>query len=283
MTEWTDPLVQRLIRRHRGRDPREIIQGFAEECLLETEQRSLAINVELIASMRGIRRRVDDYPFAGRIYAEPSGQLVMDLRADDIEVRRRFTCAHEIIHTAFPGFVKETRYRVDTTVGVNTAKREEEEYLCDYGAAELLMPRKLLVDRYSVTGGLRNVKQLADDARVSIEAAANRLISLADTPSALLVFRWGHKPADLPRLRRGEEVPECLRLRYATVSHLNMFLPKYKSAEEGSVFVRALETPRIVRGLGRLPGGPQKDFEIEAKEYPWGDDRRVIAIARPVA
>lgn len=281
MTEWSQPLVQRLIRRHRGRDPREIIERFTEECLVDAEQDALPINVELVASRRDIRRRVDDYPFAGRIYADPSGQLVMDLRAGDIEVRRRFTCAHEIVHTAFPGFVKETRYRVDTSVGLNSPKRDEEEYLCDYGAAELLMPRRLVANGYSVDGGLRDVKRLADDARVSIEAAANRLISLSVDPAVLLVFRWGHKPADLPSLRRGEDVPERLRLRYAAVANLNLFLPKYKSADEGSVFVRALETPRVVRGVERLPGGHTKTFEIEAKEYPWGDERRVIALARP--
>ena len=33
----------------------------------------------------------------------------MDLRADDPEVRQRFTCAHEVIHTAFPGFVREAK------------------------------------------------------------------------------------------------------------------------------------------------------------------------------
>ena len=52
-------------------------------------------------------KRVASFAFAGRIYAEASGQLVMDLNAADSEPRRRFTASHEIMHTAFPGFRRE--------------------------------------------------------------------------------------------------------------------------------------------------------------------------------
>jgi hypothetical protein len=281
-TSWSDPLVQRLVRRHRGKDPRQIVDAFAAQCLEEAKQTSLPIDVTLIASLRGIRRRVGDYPFAGRIFADENGQLVMDLRADDPEVRRRFTCAHEVIHTAFPGFVRETRYRVDTAVGIHQARRDEEEYLCDYGAAALLMPRGLIDAQYSIGSGLRAVERLARDAEVSLEAAANRLIELCEDPAALLVFRLGHKPADMPALRRGEEVAERLRLRYAIARNLGLFIPKYKSADEGSVFVRALESPRIERAVEPLPGGSDP-FRIEAKQYPWGEEQRVIAVAAPAA
>ena len=279
--EWSHPLVERLVRRHRGKDPRRIIDDFAAECLREAKQTSLPINIDLIASLRGIRRRVSDHPFAGRIYADENGQLIMDLRADDPEVRRRFTCAHEVTHTAFPGFVREARYRVDTAVGVNQSRRDEEEYLCDYGAAALLMPRDLVTNEYSITAGLREVERLARDADVSLEAAANRLIELADEPAVLLVFRWGHKPADLPLLRRGEDVPERLRVRYCVARNMRLFLPKYKSADADSVFGRALDSPRVQRAVEPLPGG-STPFQIEAKQYPWWDEQRVIAVAKPV-
>jgi IrrE N-terminal-like domain len=281
-TSWGDPLVRRLVRRHRGKDPRLIVEEFAERCRQEAGQTTLPIDVRLIASLRGIRSRLGNYPFAGRIFADENGQLVMDLRAEDSEARRRFTCAHEVVHTAFPGFVREARYRVDAAAGIHHAGRDEEEYLCDYGAAALLMPGLLIEDKYSMDGGLRDVERLAEDAEVSLEAAANRLIGLADEPVALLVFRWGHKPADLPALRRGEEVAERLRLRYAVVRNLRLFIPKYKSADDGSVFVRALAVPRLQRAVEQVPGDP-RSFEIEAKQYPWSDEKRVIAVARPLS
>lgn len=273
-------LVERLVRETGSDSPQAAVEAYADQCRRKAMQNKLPINVDLVASCLGIRQRSGRYPFAGRIYAESSGQLVMDLNADDLPARQRFTCAHEVIHTAFPGFVVESRYRTDIQVGAHD-RREPEESLCDYGAASLLMPRELVVGAYSVAGGLRDVERLAADADVSLEAAANRLLSLADEPVAVLVFRWGHKPADRPALRRGQVVPERLRLRYALSHELNAFVPKYKSADDGSVFVRALATPEIQRGAEPLPGG-HVPFRAEAKQYPWGDELRVIALARPV-
>jgi hypothetical protein len=273
------PLVDRLVKTRGGDSPEAAIEAYADECRRKAMQNKLPIKVDLVASCLGIRQRSGHYPFAGRIYAEPSGQLVMDLNDDDLPARRRFTCAHEIIHTAFPGFVAESRYRTDVQVGSHNP-REPEEYLCDYGAATLLMPRELVVGKYSGEGGLRDVERLASDAEVSLEAAANRLVSLAEEPVVLLVFRWGHKPADSPALRRGEAVPERLRVRYAVTHDLDVFVPRYKSADDDSVFVRALASSKIQRAVEPLPGGGVP-FRVEAKQYPWWDELRVIALARP--
>ncbi len=92
------------------------------------------------------------YDFAGRIYADLDGQLVMDLNDQDGAERQRFTCAHELIHLAFPNFKKETRYRLDAKSPGQNGRNAEEEYLCDLGAAALLMPRELVADRYSLGG-----------------------------------------------------------------------------------------------------------------------------------
>jgi IrrE N-terminal-like domain len=274
-------LVDRLVKKTGSDSAEAAIEAYADDCRRKAMQYKLPIKVDLVASCLGIRQRSGHYPFAGRIYAEPSGQLVMDLNTDDIPTRQRFTCAHEIIHTAFPGFVTESRYRTDVQVGAHNP-REPEEYLCDLGAATLLMPRELVAGAYSVAGGLRDIERLAADAEVSLEAAANRLVALADEPVAVLVLRWGHKPADSPALRRGQAVPERLRLRYALTHDLDVFVPKYKSADDDSVFVRALASAKIQRALEPLPGG-RVPFRVEAKQYPWWDELRVIALARPAS
>src|SRR5690349_876943 len=99
---WSEPLVLKLIERHRGRTPEEIIERHAERVRREAEQGSLPIDVELVASVQGVKPRRAAYDFAGRIYADLDGQLVMDLNGDDRSERQRFTCAHELIHLAFP-------------------------------------------------------------------------------------------------------------------------------------------------------------------------------------
>jgi hypothetical protein len=278
---WSEPLVLKLIERNKGTTPEEIIEAHVRTLLQDGEQASLPIDVALIASLAGVKRRRAQLPFSGRIYAEDSGQLVMDLNADEARPRQRFTAAHELIHLAFPGFRREARYRADATSGEHSTNREE-EYLCDYGAAALLMPAELVRSTYNPRDGLASVVKLAADAEVSLEAAGNRLASLATNPLVFLVLGLSHKPADTPALRRGESVAEKLRLRYATSADPDVFLPRYKAAEENSVLCRAWAQRGVVTGVESLPGDHRDQrFRVEAKAFGGDSARRVLALAWP--
>jgi hypothetical protein len=235
---------------------------------MEGGQSKLPVNVEGIASLQGIRTRTRSYDFAGRIYAEESGQLVMDLNADDSHPRRRFTAAHELMHTAFPGFTKDARYRVDDSTEGHQRHRAQEEYLCDVGAATLLMPRRLLLNRFSVGSGLNAVEALAVEAEVSLEAAGNRLVSLSQTPALFLVCEVMNKPADRSDIRKGVSVEPRLRIKYATASGAGLYIPRYKSADTKSVFARAL-TQRNCPGKRTTSGCFEwSKYSVEAKAYP---------------
>jgi hypothetical protein len=282
-TDWREPLVRKLIEANGGLAPEQVIERYADSLRISAGQTSLPVRPHLIASVKGIKRRSASYDFAGRIYAEPSGQLVMDVNDQDSEERQHFTEAHELMHPAFPGFEEEHRYRSDASMDRHAENREE-EYLCDLGAAALLMPAELVADKYTVRGGLDDVERLSVDAEVSIEAAANRVVTLADEPAVLLCMTRSHKPADRPALRKGIEVPKRLRVRYAVTSHMNLYVPKFKGADDDSIFCRAANTSTICAATTTLPGVEGAGlFRVQAKCY--GNDRleRVLAIARPTA
>jgi hypothetical protein len=262
-SDWREPLVRQLIAENGGRSPQDIIERHANQLRATAHQDKLPIKPAVIASCVGIKRRRGDHDFAGRIYAEPSGQLVMDIRETDPAERQHFTEAHELIHPAFPGFTTEGRYRLDATME-RSAENKEEEFLCDFGAAALLMPRDLV--------------------EVSVEAAANRLIALADEPCVLLCMTWSHKPADRPALRKGSDVPKALRVSYALTSHIDLYVPKFKSAPEDSVFTRARTSPMIQSDTTTLPGITRAGvFRVQAKRYGSDSLERVLAICRPTA
>lgn len=274
------------MKKHRGRDPEAIVTATAESMLVEAGQHAFPVDVEGIASLLGIKRRIGEYSFAGRIYAEPNGQLIMDLSGNDSAPRRRFTCGHEITHTVFPGFTREARYRIDPTVGSHSPERNEEEYLCDVGAAELLLPRALVRGDFDINRGLDEIEQLSDVAGASLEASANRLVDTSEDPVGLLVLEMSHKPADRAALRKGEDVPKRLRVRYAKCKGMSVYIPKFKSVDEDSVYSDALATMGVVKGEGHLPGERRaRSFAIEAKRYDrsgkGGITERVLAIVRP--
>lgn len=257
--------------------------GLANRLRQEAGQNSLPIQPHVVASCHGIKRRRGAHDFAGRIYAEPSGQLVMDINENDSPERQHFTEAHEVIHPAFPNFAREKRYRLDATMDRHAENREE-EYLCDVGAAALLMPAELVAENYTVKGGLVDAERLSTDAEVSVEAAANRIVTLADEPAVLLCLTWSHKPADRPALRKGADVPKRLRVRYAVTKHVNLYVPKFKGCDDGSVFCDAAESSSIERAIATVPGvDPAGLFRIEAKRYGAERLERVLAIARPTA
>jgi Zn-dependent peptidase ImmA (M78 family) len=272
---WSEPLVLKLIERNRGRAPEEIIERHAEDLRRQAEQDRLPIDVELVASVQGVKPRRAAHDFAGRIYADLNGQLVMDLNDEDRSERQRFTCAHELIHLAFPGFKKETRYRLDTKQPGQNARNAEEEWLCDLGAAALLMPRDLVAGEFSLDEGLDGIERLAREADVSLQAAGNRLASLHGGRGAFLVLEWSHKPADRPAIRRGEDVSKRLRVRYGTVAGIDAYLPRFKSAPDDSVFCRAWHDWRRHRGREVLPGAERLGvFDVEAQAY--GSEHRVV-------
>ena len=278
---WTEPLVLELIASHSSKDPRRAVEAYAQKLLREAEQTRLPIDVGLIASVKGIKQREGKHDFAGRIYAEDDGQLVMDLNTAHNSNRRRFTCAHEMMHTAFPNFAEEKRYRMDTTLESNPINREE-EYLCDLGAAALLMPADLVASSYRLCDGLSAVEALSNDAEVSFEAAGNRLAELSDDAGVFMVFGYAHKPADRPALRRGEDVSKRVRLRYARCSKLDLYLPRFKSAEDDSVITSARIRSGIEQATEKLPGAEQAGwFSIEAKRYGSEERERILAVARP--
>ena len=63
-----------------------------------------------------------------------------------------------MMHTAFPNFTEEKRYRLDTSVEAKPLNQEE-EYLCDLGAAALLMPASLLQEYRLTRDGLAGVQE----------------------------------------------------------------------------------------------------------------------------
>jgi hypothetical protein len=65
---------------------------------------------------------------------------------------------------------------------------------------------------------------------------------------------------------------------------MSLYVPKFKAADETSIFYRAAGKPAMVAETTTLPGLDQAGpFRVQAKQY--GNDHlaRVIALCRPTA
>lgn len=140
-------VVKRLVGRRADQDPRPRLKAILDGWREGAGQSSLPIDVFGLASSHGIKViRTESAGWDGRVYADVDGTTVIEINTGHLLVRQRFTVAHELVHTAFPGFVREHRYRVDADLGAAlfARNRSEEERLCDWGAGVLLMPDELI-------------------------------------------------------------------------------------------------------------------------------------------
>ena len=175
--------VEALCREHgwSGR-PGDLIASLCRELLEEVGAR-VPVDVAVLASARGVSEvREAEQEEAGCILFE-GDRLVIQVRARDPETRRRFTVCHEICHTFFPALGAR---RVDETVG-EFSEADPIEYLCDVGAAELLMPRQPFCSEMP-EGDLRvdDVLRLADCFRSGPQATSIRLAGLHTGPFAVV-------------------------------------------------------------------------------------------------
>lgn len=269
-----EPVVERLVGRRADGDPHPRLKAILDRWRADAGQDKLPVDVFGLASLRGIRvEKVESGDWEGRVYVDPGGRPIIEVNGRHALARQRFTVAHELAHTAFPGFTAERRYRVDGDLAsaAFARSRGEEERLCDWGAAVLLMPDDLIWS-YRADQGLRAVEKLARDAKVSLEAAANRLIEASRKPVVFLVL---------------EADGADLRVRYAKVQGLSLFVPRGLRVREVSVFMRAARSGACERDTGRLPSRSRRLFHVEAKSFPVGRGaaagERVLALAFPAS
>lgn len=178
------------------------------------------LDVPTILRATGVReiREIDNASLDGRIFREASG-YVIELNRKLPPARRAFTLAHELAHTFFlRGDVPAER--ADGTTG-NFDERNEEEYLCDVAAAEMLMPARVGIpgkgprslDEWGATTNafLRRVAEsgpsvdsvlsLSKEFGTSITATARRFCEV--TFEDIYIGFWRVNPKGVPEFEFG--------------------------------------------------------------------------------
>jgi predicted transcriptional regulator len=113
----------------------------------------------------------------------------IELRAQDVPVRQRFSLAHEFKHVIDHPFI-DVAY---PTFGMY-ASRQRAEHVCDYFAACLLMPRPWLKRAWA--SGVQQLELLADLFGVSTQAMAHRLNDIGLVESARCQTYFRERPTE---------------------------------------------------------------------------------------
>ena len=293
---WSSDAAYWLVEVYGGGDPVEAMRRAASRLLAESEVTAAPTDLELVGSFRGVTQVAEAaMEESGRLLPVPGGYRI-EVNASQSRGRQRFSHAHEIGHLLVPTYCQEPKRRDDSTTGEYRPK-EEEEFLCDVAATEILMPVRIF--RSAVSGreaGVRVLSDVASNFEVSLEAAGVRLAQNAADELAVIVWeetlkssqsRQMETQAALPGMEEFQPQPR-LRIRFgATSADLrDCFFPPEKSAEDGCLVCTCLDTEGVVRGECNLPTGRgAKRFWTESVRAPYrrGETAvmRVITVARP--
>jgi hypothetical protein len=230
----------------------------------------------------------------------PEGEaLVIQVNQDHSLGKRNFSANHEISHTLMPGYSGE---RVDDQETGAFPSNREEEYLCDVGAAGLLLDSRWLGPLARQAGpSLTTLIDLAEAFGASLQATARQLAALDLWPCAFVLWEEG--------LRKAERVPPvqllfpglaafgnpALKLRvancYATssFSKLGLFIPPNKSVSNSSLVAMCCDFEPHTQGVeafdfGRSTGCVQLYCENWHAPYRMKTEirRRIISLLLPL-
>ncbi len=199
-------------------------------------------NPVILASIRNVRevRRV---PMSGAARLIPDGAF---LRIEVNQVhslgKQNFSIDHESSHTLIPTYTNE---RVDDKETGTFRDNSEKEFLCDIGAAALLLdPRWLARFALQASPSIRLLRGAAETFDASLEATARQLALIAPWPAAFVFWEEGVRKKE--RIPPGQLlIPELFglgghepRLRvvscYQTATFRH-FVPRNKSVPDTSL------------------------------------------------
>jgi hypothetical protein len=267
------------------------------------------IDVHMLASLRGLRMTDERprYSPDAEIDPQPDGRVSLRVNPERPRVRRRFSVAHEIGHTFFPGFEERVHCRKPVARDWSD-EGDVVEGLCDVAAAELLLPIPWFREAAAGVADAAGLARLAEEWDASRAATLRRYVEVDPRPVALVFLNWAIKPnqarrhdGDRPGWGLFKDDPECgaedvrrLRVAYAVLNEpfgqrYAAIVPRHKSFDRASVVQRASESGTCSDetewvDLGSVSG----EFEVHAVPL-WtplegrgpGGEVAVAAVLRP--
>lgn len=220
------------------------------------------------------------------------GIIVINSR--DPEKRQKFTKAHELTEILFDVLPQGKDLfgggRLDRPGGF---KKSTKEFLCNWTAANLLMPTSFVNDQIEKLGANFDcARSITDKCEVSLSAALVQVSRNSKDGLSVVLWRMKNKPTELQNrpptgqmsMFNTENLLPAKKLRVEwCLGGLNSpFVPKDKSTEESSLIYQAWETNTLTSGrdLMTFDNRNSEWYSSENMPFTLNDERFVISLMR---
>jgi len=245
------PAVRALMNATNKGSPEDAILERAVRLLEEVAIDKLPVNLGIVASYQRVKsiQRVN-MSQAGRLIPVEQDYIIQ-VNMNHLPSKQNFTIAHEIGHTLLMDYQSAPRMVNDRTTG-HYKEKQEEEYLCDLAAAELLMPSSFF---WSLTEGkelsFSLVEALSQQFGSSRQATAIRLVHTGLWPCAFVVWDQSYCSSLAPRFM-GKRRPRSfagLGIKYVVYSStFAHYLPWYLAVQDDGCLAQCFMNGGVVCG-----------------------------------
>lgn len=276
-------------------DPLKAVTHLCNGLLDEVGVAEPPVPLDVLASFRGaIEVKANDIRESGRLTPLKQGGFLIEVRATDPVGRRNFSIGHEIGHLLMPNYQISPTQKVDVCTG-EFSLQNEEEFLCDSAATNLLLPEELFRSQCSrVKPSLDGFIGLADLFQASLEATALRLDRLAVWDCIPVVWQLGFKPSQMqPCEQMGlfdpGEVPgpkEEFRVKF-DAGRKDLFFAEFRHIPMQSDMVSTCMAGDTYRGRCIVPASPKQiECYVEARSIHYRNEKgeekqRLVSLVFP--
>lgn len=270
-TVWTNQSVLSLAA---GSDPLEVMASRARQTVLDAIQAGWSgppFDPFALADILKISVQPTQDVVDARTSPTKTGGFVIEFNPNRPVARINYSLAHEIAHTLFPDCAQSIRNRF--THAQMKADDWQLEMLCNFAAAELLMPVGSfpLVDSTDVS--IEDILKWRNKFAVSTEATLLRYVKLTPHPCAIFT---AHRDEGSPSARYAIDYAVSSRA-WKTSLHTGFRLPQNTAAAEctGIGFTaKSEETWQVSDGTYRLEC-------LGVPPYPGNTYPRVVGLLKP--
>lgn len=214
------------------------------------------------------------------------------INANDPPSRQKFSQAHELVELLFNalpnGKSLGNGWMLKRPGGF---KESTKEYLCNWAAANLLMPPDYVnnqIKQYGINFGC--ARAISDECKISLSAALVQLARISSGNHSVVLWVLKNKPSEIkskvPDNQLGlfdnnkPEPAKKLRVEWSMGSQSAPFIPKDKSVEESSQVYEALRTGAFTSGKERLCLDGRKSAWYQTQNLPFNleDEPQVLSL-----
>lgn len=246
-----------------------IVKRYVKWLLIESDAYSFPVDVSKIVNRFQIPIQKEHFMNQNGFIIEGSTNIF--LNASDSNGRQMFSFGHELVEKLFEAMkVVDIPTLSDVElIKLFEVSAAEKERLCDYGAAEFLMPMELFYPYVCFHGfSLKTAIKIQQDSGISLEAILRRMVEANIKSAAFVIWHFEYKTAKIKQhvLPFDAEFVPYKKLRVKSVypsPNFANFIPKDKSIDESSVIGEAFnnEYKSISKRLEMIH---KHEYEVEA-------------------